>query len=157
MKRLRQRDDADCIGNVVERKSLGSRIHDKTLLRIEIGARRMKSTFDPRCRTAFDLDGPQLSAGKREDEINLGPIGGSVVVRLSPVWGRGDQGFDDKAFPGLSDDWMAEQRFFVANSEQRIPKLVARLSPTLGWSFRLGAAPAGLRPESGEAGDSGGR
>ena len=39
----------------------------------------MKSALDPGCRTALDLDGPQLSAGKRKDEINLGPIGGSVV------------------------------------------------------------------------------
>src|SRR6185436_7083027 len=54
------------------------------------------------------------------DEINLGPIGGAVVVRLGPVRSQCDQGFDDKAFPGLSDDWLAEQRFFVPNSEQRM-------------------------------------
>ena len=41
-------------------------------------------------------------------------------MRLGPVRGRGDQGFDDKAFPGLSDDWMTEQRFLVPNSEQRM-------------------------------------
>ena len=41
-------------------------------------------------------------------------------MRLGPVRGRGDQGFDDKAFPGLSDDWMTEQRFFVPDSEQRM-------------------------------------
>jgi len=80
----------------------------------------MKSALDPGCRTAFDLDGPQLSAGKREDEINLGPVGGPVVVRLGTVRGRRDQGFDDKASPSLSDDWMTEQRFFVPNSEQRL-------------------------------------
>jgi hypothetical protein len=80
----------------------------------------MKSALDAGCGTAFDLDGPQLPAGKRKDEINLGTIGGSIVVRLGPVRSRGDQGLDDKAFPGLSDDWMTEQRFFVPNPEQRM-------------------------------------
>lgn len=72
LKRLRQRDDADCVGNIIKRESLSSRIHDETLLRNEIGARRMKSALDPRCRTAFDLNGPQLSTRERKDQINLG-------------------------------------------------------------------------------------
>ncbi len=41
-------------------------------------------------------------------------------MRLGSVRGRSDQGFDDKAFPGLSDDWMTERGFFVPNSEQRM-------------------------------------
>src|ERR1039458_777634 len=80
----------------------------------------MKTALDLRRHGAFDFDGPQFSAGKREKKVHLGSVGGSVVVRLGSVWCRVDQSFNDKALPGLADDRMTEQSLLVPNAEQRV-------------------------------------
>src|ERR1039458_8111737 len=77
----------------------------------------MKTTLDLRRRRAFDLDGQQFSAGKREKKIHLGSVGGSIIVCLGSVWCCGDQCFNDKALPGLADDRMTEQSFLVRSEE----------------------------------------
>jgi hypothetical protein len=45
----------------------------------------MQIALNLRRGSAFDLDGPKLSAGKRMKNVHLGSVGGSIVVRLGSV------------------------------------------------------------------------
>ena len=113
-------DDTDGIRPVVERKSLGAWVHVESLLRVEIGAGGMEAALDLRSHGAFDFDGRQFSARKREKKVHLGPVGSSIVVCLGSVRRCGDQSLNNKTLPGLTNDRMTEQSFLIPNAEQRM-------------------------------------
>jgi hypothetical protein len=50
------------------------------------------------------LEGPQLSPREGEHEIDLGPVGRAIEVRLGSVRRDRNQRFSDEAFPCLPDD-----------------------------------------------------
>jgi hypothetical protein len=106
--RICEFNDADGIGFVIERKSLGARVHVESLLRVQVGAGGMETAFDLRRHRAFDADGPEVFSGKSEKKVHLSSIGGSIIARLGSVRRCCNQCLYDKALPGLTDDRMTE-------------------------------------------------
>jgi len=80
----------------------------------------MEAALDLWCRSSFDFDSPEFSAGKREKKVHLGSVGGSIVVRLGAVRRDSDQSLKDKALPGLANDRVTEQSFLIPNARQRV-------------------------------------
>jgi len=76
--------------------------HNKPLVRLEIGTRRMKTAFHLGCGAAFDS--PPRAAREAEDKIDLDPVRRPIIVRLGSVRRDGHHRLDDEAFPALPDD-----------------------------------------------------
>jgi len=82
----------------------------------------MEAAFDLRRQASFDLDRPDVAAGKRQQQIDLGTGRRAIEIGQRALGRGGEQRFDDEAFPARTGDGMAQHVIDIGQAEQHVPK-----------------------------------
>ena len=94
-----------------------SRIDEEAVGGCDVGASGVKALLELRAQAAFDFDGPAVSAGQGQDEVDFGTSGRAVEAGLGALRRHGDQGLDDKTLPARSCHGMGEKSVLVGDAE----------------------------------------